>query len=227
METNILTIPSNPKAHHVVFLDKQRMQVSDGKTGKIQSIDFPPSLVRDGDIIDNTSFSQSLSPWIKSLSLLPGTVTLILANGIYFGVSLPIGTNEKKESEAHAFIESVPFTAVRSKQVTIGITVMEIAANKEFYDQIRIILGSCSLSVLEVLPICVLVGVASKRWMDIEMVQYVLSHKESLKHFNILDPEEIPVTSSSLLVNKEKPMQIYVLLSVFGGLILILLYLLF
>ncbi|MBI5613900.1 hypothetical protein HY947_03160 [Candidatus Gottesmanbacteria bacterium] len=227
METNILTLPSNPREHHVVFLDKQRIQVSDGKTGKIQSLDFPATIVRDGDIVDNTSFSQSLLPWVKSLSLLPGTASLILANGVCFGINLSHDSDEKKDAEISAFIESVPFSLVRERQITLGITPMEIAANKEFYDQVRIILGSCALPVVEVLPLCVLDGVAGKRWMDTEMAQYIQNHRESLKRFNLLDPEEVPVSTSNLLVNKEKPMQVYILLSVFGALVIILLYLLF
>ena len=224
METNVLTITSN-QVHHVVFLDKQRMQVSDGKAGKIQSIDFPHTLVKDGDIVDISLFTVALTQWLKSLSLLPGTVSLIIANGIYFGITLSKET-EKNESETKAFIETVPFSIVRSKQITAGTSTMEIAANKEFYDQVRVILGSCALSVVEVLPLVVLDDVSAKRWMDSEMVQYILAHRDTLKHYNMLKPEEIPVFSTSLLVNKEKPMQIYVLLSIFGGLILILFYLL-
>ena len=164
METNVLTITSN-QAHHVVFLDKQRVQISDGKTGKIQSMDFPSTMVKDGDIVDVSLFSGALIQWIKALSLLPGTVTLIIANGIYFGITLTKDT-EKRESETKTFLETVPFTVVRSKQITIDTSTMEIAANREFYDQVRVILGSCALSVVEVLPLCVLDSVSTKRWMD-------------------------------------------------------------
>ena len=202
METNVLTITSN-QAHHVVFLDKQRVQISDGKTGKIQSMDFPSTMVKDGDIVDVSLFSGALIQWIKALSLLPGTVTLIIANGIYFGITLTKDT-EKRESETKTFLETVPFTVVRSKQITIDTSTMEIAANREFYDQVRVILGSCALSVVEVLPLCVLDSVSTK--LDGCGNGSICSLSwDTLKHTSILDPEEIPMSSSSLLVNKENP----------------------
>lgn len=225
METNVLTIPPNTKESYVLFLDKQRAQISNVKEGKIDSFDFPQSLVRDGDIVDDSKFTIAFTQWIKSLSLPLGTVTIIISNGIYFGITLLKDENEKKESEISTFLETVPFSLIRSKQITIGTVTMEIAANKEFYDQVRFILGSCSLFVIEVLPLCTLDRVSGKRWLDNEMIQYTLAYRETLRHYNILEPEEIPMPSSSFLINKEKPMQIYVLLSIFGILIIILFYL--
>ena len=121
----------------VLFIVRDRLYLYDG--GAILSLEFPPSLVHDVDVINRDELYNLVVKFIQDNKLLPAQLYVVLSESVCFSRDFTgpdISDPSKVDSEAKEFIDAIPFSSVVSKIYKTANTVRVVGSNEDFINTI-------------------------------------------------------------------------------------------
>lgn len=208
----------------VVFVDRNRLQFYGGGLPAILSLDMPPIVVKDLEILNRDSLYTLVNQWLKQNNLGGAQLFLVLSPTTYFDRAIASTGESEQETEILEFYDSVPFDELATKVLTITNKKVAIATNRDFIEGIRHAFMLQGFRVVGVIPAVLLGTLAAKRWMDAEMGSYVLKHFDILKGQNVIDIDE-PTTmigrpASGVATTKNNP-RLMIMVGILGVLLLV------
>ncbi|HWS48831.1 MAG TPA: LytR C-terminal domain-containing protein, partial [Candidatus Methanoperedens sp.] len=121
------------------------------------TLDFPPSIVQDIDIIDLESFNLLLSSFVEQSKISPNDILLVVSPDIYYEKSIPLsGDTAARQSQIDLFLQTVPFKNLIYKDYSLGSQPRLITLNKNFYEPIAKFFENSAFNIVAIMPLFVL-----------------------------------------------------------------------
>ncbi len=211
----------------IVFIDRNILYYFGGDAKTALSLQLPPTSVQDMEVINSEELVKGISDFVKANKLKPSSLLYCFSSQNYFQKEIPEKTTpEEIESLRIEFADNVPFNRVLSKYYMQGKLSKIIALNKDFAFTIKKAFENLSFSTEAIVPAFALYG-------DQPVTFNSQVGEQLLKHFNSLQQVTFPVHDEEPVTvdheekeftgeKKESNKRLYVLLGVFGLLILVL-----
>lgn len=100
------------------------------------AIPFPPDVIRDLDIIDQTKLASLLQATIAQQKIPPASITLLLANDLLFAKQMMNNDISAQNLEEQAFVDMVPYEDVGVRRIPFNNGIYITVANKDLYEGI-------------------------------------------------------------------------------------------
>lgn len=214
----------------IVFVDRSRLQFYGGRLSSVLSLDIPPAILHDLEVVNKDALYTLVNQWLKQNNLGGNQLFIVLSPTTYFEKQITSQTETEQETEILKFYDTVPFEEMTTKVLSQDGGKRAVAANSEFLEAIRHAFALQGLRVVGVIPAFVLGSLAAKRWLDAEMGAFVLKHLEALRLQNILElsePGQMPVVVQRETPNSKSNPRLMMMVGVFGVLLLILIVVIF
>ena len=196
--------------------------------GATQSIRFPfkADVVRDLEVINTAALSEQIKAWVAQYKIIPADLTILLADDLLFSKVITVPDPKSREDAINTFIDAVPFEETAVVQVPFQGSVAVSVANKSYYDAFKKAFEALGFSIMLVLPAFLLnkeVNLAKSQ--DIASFNLALKKADTYRQYSLLS--QIQHQPVALAGDKEKGepkknMRLFLLLGIFGLLILIL-----
>ncbi len=212
----------------VVFVDRNRLQFYGSRLPAILTLEIPPTLSKDLDIVTKDGFYTFVNQWVKQNNLSGAHLFFVLSPMTYFERVITATEESRQETEILSFYNCVPFEDLATRVLTIDGKKHAIAVNRDFVEGIRHAFMLQGYHVTAVIPAVLLGALSAKRWLDAEMGGYVVKHAEVLAGQNIVESEEqqIAAPASGVPTEKNNP-RLMIMVSIFGVLLLALIVIIF
>lgn len=233
----------------VIYLEKSSLDYYAEGMQAIPKLAFPADVIRDIEVIDVVKLDQAVKAFITTNKLLPASLTIVLANTIVFTkdilkppVAKPADKTAPKLSpeeqakkveedeknsvaaQTERFLETVPFSEVSSVSLPIQNGVKVIAGNKELYTYIKRAFEKYGFSVDAVTSLWVFGAAGSP--VDQTIARRLLAKIDLARQHNMLAVKPPAAAKQTSFVKqtdqKESKTKLYVMLGVFGLLVIIL-----
>jgi hypothetical protein len=209
----------------LVYLEGNRAILYGNTLPAMQQIDFPADVVKDLDVLNTENLYALIQTTIETYQLLPAPVTIVLSPLVTFEKDLSEIPLEQREKEAEKFLDQVPFQNVLPYQFISSQKAKIIAANKDFILAIKTGFEKRTFMVNTVASFSTLQEVMPELAENLDL-NLLLVKIDTIKQYNMLHEHMPPIHSSPIQTEpgKEKPdkKRLYMLIGVFGILILIL-----
>lgn len=144
----------------VFLIDRQRIQI--GFDGKIFSLDFPETIIKDLEVIDKKLLISQIKDFVlKNKISLDGTFVMLTSDVCFLG-----DPNDKN------YVSSLPF----EDPVGIIIGNQYVATNRSFYGSFVDAVVACGGTVRVVAPIFAAKEMVGKDDLDVAIVKFVISN---------------------------------------------------
>lgn len=211
----------------IVYIEKGRFFYYGVHNPNILKFDFPPTIVKDMEVLNKELLSTHVQSFISVNKLTPSKVTIFLSNEILFMKDVPGIEYSQKEEHIKAFIENVPFEKVvhviQYKDKLLKI----VTANQELCSEIKKAFEKLNFEIHAVVPSIFVenLTIAAGAGLDSQTASLLLAVADSLRQFNMMPPNPSQNPLQNITANaasKEHPKRLPLLLGVFGSLIAIL-----
>lgn len=211
----------------IIFIDRNRLQFYGGGLPSILSLDIPPAIVRDLEILNRDGLYTLVNQWLKQNNLGGAQLFFLLSPQTYFEKNIITQGESEQETEILAFYDSVPFEELATKVYAVDTKKWAIATNRDFIEGIRHAFVLQGFRVIYAVPAFLLGALAAKRWLDAEVGSYVLKHVEAFHGQNIIDLDEPTAIAhtpfSGGATSKNNP-RLMILVGILGVLLLVLIF---
>jgi hypothetical protein len=209
----------------ILFIDRGRMQLFGGNLTGIVTIEIPPAIFSDLDVIRRDDLYTLIKQCVKQYNLTGSSLIMVLSEATYFEKLFPPGDNSEIDSTILKFFDTVPYEAVWTRVYQTEKGKRAIAINKSLYEAFHQGFTLQGLSTKALLPSCVLGQMSVKRTLDKQLADYIVNSIDSLAKQSLLDESEASQSSvpgEIELPASKKKSNVPLLLGVFGVLLIIL-----
>lgn len=167
----------------IVYVDAGKLYFASGN-GKMLSLDLPPTVFRDLEIISRDALNQLMQGLIQTQKLAPSALVLIFSEATYFEKDLAEAA-QPDSPEVTEFAESVPFDRVLARAYPLASGSKVIAMNRDLYDAVRDAFIASGFKVHSVVPAYVLrlLGISK---LDETSARQLLKRADELKPYTIV-----------------------------------------
>lgn len=212
----------------VVYVDRNRLQFFGGGLPSILSLDIPPTIAKDLEVINRDALYTLVNQWLKQNNLGNAQLFFVLSTTTYFEKAITVTGESEQETEILAFYDSIPFEELATKVFSVSTKKLAVGTNKDFLDAIAHAFMLQGLHVASVIPVAILETMAAKRWLDAEMGAYILKHVDILRGQALIDLVEpgqiINGPTQAAQTSKNNP-RLMVMVGLLGVLLLVLIFL--
>ena len=196
--------------------------------GATQSIRFPfkADVVRDLEVINTAALSEQIKAWVAQYKIIPADLTILLADDLLFSKVITVPDPKSREDAINTFIDAVPFEETAVVQVPFQGSVAVSVANKSYYDAFKKAFEALGFSIVLVLPAFLLnkeINLAKSQ--DTASFNLALKKADTYRQYSLLSQIQHPPVALAGDKEKGEPkknMRLFLLLGLFGLLILIL-----
>lgn len=212
----------------VVFVDRNRLQFYGSGLPAVLTLDIPPTVCKDLEIINRDALYTLVNQWLKQNNLGGARLLLVLSPMTYFDKVMTKTGESEQETEILMFYDSVPFEDLATRVLTIANRKIAFAVNRDYMDAVRHAFTLQGFQITAVIPAVVLGSLATKRWLDAEMGLYILRHMDTLRMQTLVDREdEINPGPPPIAPTAQNNPRIMTLVGVLGVLFLVLIVMIF
>ncbi len=212
----------------VVFVDRNRLQFYGGTSPSVLTLDIPPAVCKDLEIVNRDALYTLVNQWLKQNNLGGARLLFVLSPMTYFDKVMTTSGESEQETEILMFYDSVPFEDLATKVLTIANKKIAFAVNRDYMDAIRHAFTLQGFQIIAVVPAVILGSLATKRWLDAEMGLYILKHIDTLRTQTLIEREdEANQGSPPITPTAQNNPRIMTLVGVFGLLLLVLIAMIF
>ncbi len=136
----------------ILTVSRQWLELNfDSKTSRLE---FPPEVVANCEIVDNSAFSKLVNDFLDTLGFRNRRVKVVLLSDMVFEKSFPKTPGDNNNEEIKKFYEEIPFLPekVLKKEYSQGETITAIAVNNEILQIIVSALKLRSDTIVAVAP---------------------------------------------------------------------------
>jgi hypothetical protein len=200
MERTInMKIPSHQKLG-VLFLDSTKFDLFLPQTNAVISYSLPPLLVRDLEILDKESLAKEISTFIDTNKVSPMSLIIALSERVLFSRDFANTADlQEQVNIVQDFLDTIPFDNLSTKTFKLEKGFKVVAANRDFYENIKESFETKNFIVDAVAPITIVdPNFATLTLLDKQTAQKVLAKLSTLKQ-NALE-----IHYESTVVNPKK-----------------------
>ena len=209
----------------IIFINRNYLEYFDSNKSKVFSFNFPSSIVKDLEILNNHDLETQLILFINFYKLNPSPLLLILASDICFETEINEINETNFETIAGDFVNHLPFEESVHKLYKQPKGYRLVAVNKEIIDNLKFIFTKMGFSIEGAVPASV-VGINIKT-IDAPSANYIFAKINLIKSMSIIQAEvKTPINNAEpkkVLGVK----RVFLLLSFFLVLLMIMLFLLY
>lgn len=227
----------------VIFLDRNGMLLFVSSLGRVLQFNFAPNVIRDLEVINHEMLEAQIDAFFKQSGIAPFEGTILLSSNLLFEKPISPEQTDEEKTSLEAFIENLPFEHVGSITYTND-QPRYIATNKDFYQTLIKIFKKNNCVIDLVLPASLVeTDVTQMTQLTPQESSRIMRAAQSLKQFSFLinTPQKVtqtavakPETQSGQTVQSdsqvppppkpdgESKQRLFVLIGVFGVLLLIL-----
>ncbi|MEO6508635.1 MAG: hypothetical protein ABIO02_01660 [Patescibacteria group bacterium] len=207
----------------VIYLEKDKFQLSIDNRADIISYVFPPNLVSNMDIIDADQFKQNLLDFIKQSKMLVTNIVIVISSSTIFEQDFKSGT----EMGIQGFLDNVPYETISIKKIPYAGGVKVLVGNATFYTLIADVFKQNNIHLDYVIPEQALGSKIAS--FNSSTARFILSQFESLAQNKFIidasteDKIEYKPPEKKVVIHKKNYTLLYTL-PVFALLILVLVF---
>lgn len=206
----------------ILFIDRNHLEYFDIFKTKSLNFNFPNNLISDMEILNSHDLEIQLILFINFYKLNPSPLLIILSNEICFEIEINEPNESNFENITNNFLNHLPFEEAVHKMYKQIKGFRLVAINKEIIENFKYIFTKMGFSIEAVVPASV-VGINIKT-IDIPSANYIFAKMGQIKSLTIVQAESTPAEKNSEPNKVLGVKRIFLLLSVFLSLLLILLY---
>lgn len=229
-----------------IFLDRNGMLLFASSVGQVLQFNFAPNIIRDLEVINPEMLDAQIDAFFKQSGIQPFQGIIILSNNLLFEKPISPEQTEQETANLNAFIDNLPFDHVGSITYTAS-EPKYIATNKELYQTLIRILKKQQCVIDFVLPASLLETDGSEfLGATQQSISNLLKTAQSVKQFSFLvsappkisqtqtvpkqsdarSPQQsspdLPIPDVKQAPDNESKSRLFLLLGVFGVLLVIL-----
>lgn len=218
----------------VVYIDRNSLYYYGGNISKPVSLAIPDTILQDIEVIDDVAFKKLLLQFLKKYSIKPALIMVCFSSQSYFKKELePQRESSDSPTLLSDFAEIVPFNHVLTKIFTFQKKQAVIALNRDVAYLIRDSLEPFGFKVEGIIPSYILLGESSQPF-SLQFAQLIIKHFSSLQGVGfpiheieptVADPDDNEFSGTD--VPEKNNNNLYIMIGVFGVLVLILIYMFF
>ncbi|MBP6044840.1 MAG: hypothetical protein WAT72_04565 [Microgenomates group bacterium] len=209
----------------LILIDKNKLWLYSGATGEILNLDFPTTVMKDMEVLNRDLLIKQFESFLSVHKVDGPRVDIVIAPSLLFIKDFSGIEEPKKEEAIKSFVDNVPFDSTAKTTMHMDKVVRVIVANKDLIILIKHSLEKRKCEVPLILPATVITNVSISSALDPQIAKAVLGQTDSLKAYNLLDtgPAINPLKNiTANAADKSHPKRLPLLLSMFGGLISVL-----
>lgn len=170
----------------IVFLDRNGFLLFSDSIGQVLQFNFPPTVVRDLEIINRDQLDAMIAGFFKQSGLVPFQIAILLSDNLLFEKIFTVPQDEKGQKELELFMDNLPFEHVGSIIFTDSESKF-IATNKELYRGISSSFEKLSCTVNAIVPAFV-VGFDINQMVQVtpQVASDIYRKAASLRQFSFL-----------------------------------------
>lgn len=212
----------------VLYFGLTAINLYSSEKKQVVSWSLPPSIFSNLEIIDAIGFRKLLTQAIEVLNSKPTQVIAILSDQILFSLVLPIGSEKQvdRTSMLAKFRSQVPFPSPFVKEITKERQTLAVAMSRDVYDLLIDQFKALDFEVSTLVPSQLLPFKMPPTGMTVVEAQTIIQHWPRLEAQDFLEAEskKTQLLSSSTAQTVEDKRRTMLLISVFGVLLLILVF---
>jgi len=185
----------------VAIVDREQITIcGDGVAQKIV-VAYPADSVRDLEVVSQPALIEAIKESLTTHKITSGRLIMILAPNIYYEKELSKVSESERLEEGQAFLDTIPFLTVSSRQFRIGESIHLIAINRTFYEVIHTAFKESGLEVIAVTPYSAVPGFNPKVELGPEQCAVIAKRPENAVQNSFLMEEN---TDQDFSAKKEK-----------------------
>lgn len=225
MEGDKLAKDISKKPTGLVFVDRNRLYFYEQTLPNPLSLDIPPDVISDLEIINKKQLDNSIKTLISANNLVPTSIIILLSTSVTFEKEFPEGAADVNKG-IEDFLDLIPFEDYLSKKIVTSEKTKIVAANREVYECIRDSFQSVNFKVIEVFPLSFFMDVYPQLASNLDL-SLIVEKAPEMKQFNLIP--QVESSSTPIIPKKESKdkKQLKILIAIFGLLIPVLLFLVY
>lgn len=208
----------------VVYLDTNKAFFYIGTTGAVITLDFPPDVISDLDLVDGEKLEHLIDTFVKANNIggEKFETHIVFSPSSTFDKDFTEESFKKDDTQLQKFIDIVPFEEVLSKIYKLGKKTKVVGINKSLYEIVKQALGKNNFSVSLVLPYSVLQEIYPELANSVNLA-FIAGKIDSLKQYSLSGPEvDLQKDKEKTVKSKTQNKRVYLLIGVFAILFIIL-----
>lgn len=208
----------------ILLLDRNGFYFYTSGMENVASCVFPETIVKDIEVIDPFGLENQIKTFMTQFNIPSVEIAMILSSNIIFEKSIQSGSGELEE--INKFLESVPFETFDKIVIAEGGNKIVFAANKNLTYCIEVSFVKIGSVVSLILPYYPLASFLQTLPLDMMSAAAIIKKVNDLKSYNMKRVEEAHETKASNTSTtqptpKTNKKRVYIMLGVFGVLIIV------
>ena len=220
MEGNKLVKEISKRPTGAFYVDGKKAFFYEQSLSAPLGLDFPQGTISDLEVVNRKKLDSLIQSFVKSYKIAPTNIVIVLSTLVTFERDFPQGSVEM-EKNIEEFLELVPFEDHISKKALFSGTTKIVAANRELCEAIKSAFQNLGFVVTGVYPLSFCQQIMPQLQTNLDL-SLIISKVPEMREFNLLPEFQIPEASPAK--EKKDNKRIYMLVGVFGLLIVILLF---
>lgn len=223
---------SNPKG--IIYIDRGKIDFFEQGLTNPLSLPFPPTIVRDLEVINKEELAKLIKSFIDQNKLVPAQLHFVLANTVIIEKNFDTQKTPNIDEVIKTFLDVVPFENIITKKIVLGTITKITAVNADYLTALKDIFESngfkldATILYFEINP-----NAVSQNSLSNQDITTIMNKFDSFRQLSIIQSgdsqnEDTGLTQRSKeFDNKLKNKKLPLLLIIFAILVLLLLFLLF
>ncbi len=183
---------NNPRISAGFFVTRSGLVFFSQASENLIELPLSSQIVSDLEIVSQSSLQRVLLNWLEQIKIVPGYITLILDDSVYFSTKLKQIPTDDSDQEIQAFLESVPFddSILKTFSRDDG-EALVVAVNQDFLQPLIACLEKVGFIVLCVFPALILGINSHDTPFNKEIATSTIRKMDELQKYNILSSADV------------------------------------
>ena len=210
----------------VLLLKRDGFDYYEDKSGRILSFPFSLAVVNSLEIVNLEELKKQIKAFVEINKVLRADLLIILSADILFEKDIQTQDPNIQSQETQKFLDIVPFESISTKLLPMEQGLRVITVNKNLVDAIRTSFEETGFVIEGIVPYESLGQFSGINSLDIDASKTIIGQFDSLKEasfdFERGQKKTIPQIESQKDTSKATSLRLYIMLGIFGLLLLVL-----
>lgn len=211
------------KQKAILYIEANKITFYPGQGGALAQVAIPSELVSDLEILNSQKFIEFIEMFFTSQKLASSDILVVFSETATFGKEFP--ETEKKET-IQQFLDYVPFDSILSKTFTDNKKIYAVAVNAQYYTLLKEACEKAGSTIAGVVAYPMLKGILPALAQKVDL-QLMITHFDNCRQLSMTFTTSEKTSEEVSPSQKPKDNKIYLLLGVFGVLLIVLFVMIF
>jgi len=209
----------------LVFLGRNTVTFFTPKNNFAKALNIPETAVKDLEVVDPNLLGSEIRGFLEKEKISATRTIVIISDPISFTRDIPLSEENKKGILVQDFIDNIPLESPEVKVFKENELNKAVAVNPKYYEVIIESLTAKGFTIFGVVPAIVIPEIRILPAITVDIAKKVIDNFGKIKYQNFVDvtlPAQQGVSQGIITKEKPKGPRIWLLLGIFGLMILIL-----